>query len=135
MDIPFMDSVCSHLLSSDSEPGPVLCAGGQETKVTQIWTLVQPVRLEDEPPSPKNSGRTVTRTVKKGQKARGILNTGLGSGFLGSAMPWRVAGLGMCKWWGKSLGVRSRVGKDPEIEMRGMGLENREVESNVRKGK
>lgn len=130
-----MDSVCSHLLSSDSEPGPVLCAGGQKTKVTQVWTLVQLVRLEDEPPSPKNSGWTVTRTVKKGQKARGILNTGLGSGFLGSAVPWRAGGLGMYKWWGKSLGVRSRVGKDPEIEMHGMGLENREVESNMRKGK
>ena len=36
----FIDSVCSLLLSSDSEPAPVLCAGGQETKVTQVWMLV-----------------------------------------------------------------------------------------------
>ena len=35
-----IDSVCSLLLSSDSEPAPVLCAGGQETKVTQVWMLV-----------------------------------------------------------------------------------------------
>lgn len=30
-----MDSVCSHLLSLDFEPGPVLCFGGQKIKVTQ----------------------------------------------------------------------------------------------------
>lgn len=67
-----MDSVRSHLLSPDSVPSPVLCAGSQKTKVTQLWTLVHPVRLENESPSPKNSGQTVIRAVEKGQRARGI---------------------------------------------------------------
>ena len=72
-DITFIDSICSLLLSTDSEPGPVLCARGRETKVAQVWILVQLVGLEDKLPVPENSGQTVIRAVKRGQRARGSL--------------------------------------------------------------
>lgn len=36
---------------------------------------------------------------------------------------------------GRHSGFRSSLGKDPEMEMYGMGLENREQESNVHKEK
>lgn len=55
------------------DSGPVLCARSQETKVTPVWILVQLVGLEDKLPVPENSGQTVIRAVKRGQRARGSL--------------------------------------------------------------
>lgn len=95
-----VDSVHSPLLSLGSEPGPVLHAGVQETQVTQVWTLVQPVRLEDKSPGPESSGQTMIRAVKQGQRARESL---------------------------KNATIR--------LEMCGRGLENREPESSVHKGR
>lgn len=99
-----MESVRSPLLSLGSEPGPVLRAGVQETQVTQVWTLVQPMSLEDKSPGPESSGQTVIRAVKQGQRARESLKK------CNNYWPLR-------------------------LEMCGKGLENREPESNVHKGR
>lgn len=60
--------------------------------------MVHPVRLENEPPSPENSGRTVIRAVEKGQRARGIPKneTQLLVSYAEQCLGWLV-GLGMCR--------------------------------------
>lgn len=70
-----MGSVCGHSPSLNSGPGPGLCPGGQGTEVAQMWTLVQPERLEYKLPSPEHAGQTVIRALKKGQRVGGSLQT------------------------------------------------------------
>ena len=56
-------------------------------------------------------------------------------GYLGCTIPWRAWRVGHVQVTGRHSGHQRSLEKDLEVEMFGLGLENRELESNMCEGK